>query len=87
MSSPEKDEDNPKNQNNKSINNDNNDPGLYTLQSLSQEFNTLEKKEELLNFEDLKNYNENPESNEYINNYQENDALHLLYDKKLRYQD
>ena len=69
MSSPEKDEDNPKNQNNKSINNDNNDPGLYTLHSLSQEFNTLEKKEELLNFEDLKNNNENPESNEYINNY------------------
>ena len=69
MSSPEKDEDNLKNQNNKSINNDNNDPGLYTLHSLSQEFNTLEKKEELLNFEDLKNNNENPESNEYINNY------------------
>ena len=69
MSSPEKDEDNPKNQNNKSINNGNNDPGLYTLHSLSQEFNTLEKKEELLNFEDLKNNNENPESNEYINNY------------------
>ena len=70
MSSPEKENENQKNKDKKNNNNtDNNDPGLYTLHSLSEEFNTLEKKDEPMNFEDLKINNENPENNEYITNY------------------
>ena len=49
--------------------NNNNDQGLYNLHSLSEEFNTLEKKDDPLNVEELKNNLEIPENNEYINNY------------------
>ena len=49
---------------------DNNDEqGLYNLHSLSEEFNKLEKKNEPLNVEELKNNLEILENNEYINNY------------------
>ena len=50
---------------------DNNDDeqGLYNLHSLSEEFNKLEKKNEPLNVEELKNNLEILENNEYINNY------------------
>ena len=49
---------------------DNNDEqGLYNLHSLSEEFNKLEKKNESLNVEELKNNLEILENNEYINNY------------------
>ena len=49
---------------------DNNDDeqGLYNLHSLSEEFNKLEKKNEPLNVEELKNNLEILENNEYINN-------------------
>ena len=47
---------------------DNNDEqGLYNLHSLSEEFNKLEKKNEPLNVEELKNNLEFLENNEYIN--------------------
>ena len=49
--------------------NNNNDQGLYNLHSLSEEFNSLEKKDDPLNVEELKNNLEIPENNEYINNY------------------
>ena len=57
---------------NNNINNDN-EKGLYTLNSLSEEFNALEKKtfsnkDELINFKELKN-NDNNENNEYLNEY------------------
>ena len=49
--------------------NNNNVQGLYNLHSLSEEFNSLEKKDDPLNVEELKNNLEIPENNEYINNY------------------
>ena len=92
MSSSEKENEN-ENQNNKeeNINNDikiksNNQKGLYTMHSLSEEFNTLEKKSFMKNndtpmkFEELKN-NENTINNEYITEYindlKEYYSLHL----------
>ena len=92
MSSSEKENEN-ENQNNKeeNINNDikiksNNQKGLYTMHSLSEEFNTLEKKSFMKNndtpmkFEELKN-NENTINNEYISEYindlKEYYSLHL----------
>ena len=50
-------------------NNDEQEQGLYNLHSLSEEFNKLEKKNEPLNVEELKNNLEILENNEYINNY------------------
>ena len=50
-------------------NNDDDEQGLYNLHSLSEEFNKLEKKNEPLNVEELKNNLEILENNEYINNY------------------
>ena len=80
MSSSEKENEN-ENKNNKeeNINDDikiksNNQKGLYTMHSLSEEFNTLEKKSFMKNndtpmkFEELKN-NENTINNEYITEY------------------
>ena len=92
MSSSEKENENT-NKNNKQENiNDeiknkqNNEKGLYTLHSLSEEFNTLEKKSFIKNndspmkFEELKN-NENTLNNEYITEYindlKEYYSLHL----------
>jgi len=92
MSSSEKENEN-ENQNNKeeNINDDikiksNNQKGLYTMHSLSEEFNTLEKKSFMKNndtpmkFEELKN-NENTINNEYITEYindlKEYYSLHL----------
>ena len=72
MSSPEKENESQINQNNNMNNNNNKDQGLYTLNSLSEEFNTLEKKDLPLNVNELKNNTENLENNnnnEYINNY------------------
>ena len=77
MSSPEKENLNKNSQlENKNLNNKNNkkiEPGLYTLHSLSEEFNTLEKrtlskKDEPLNYDELKN-DENIKKNEYLNEY------------------
>ena len=92
MSSSEKESEN-ENKNNKeeNINDDikiksNNQKGLYTMHSLSEEFNTLEKKSFMKNndtpmkFEELKN-NENTINNEYISEYindlKEYYSLHL----------
>ena len=92
MSSSEKENEN-ENQKNKeeNINNDiknksNNQKGLYTMHSLSEEFNTLEKRSFMKNndtpmkFEELKN-NENTINNEYttdyINDLKEYYSLHL----------
>ena len=92
MSSSEKENEN-ENKNNKeeNINDDikiksNNQKGLYTMHSLSEEFNTLEKKSFMKNndtpmkFEELKN-NENTINNEYITEYindlKEYYSLHL----------
>jgi chromosome segregation ATPase len=50
-------------------NNNNKNQGLYTLNSLSEEFNTLEKKDLPLKVDELKNNLENLDNNEYINNY------------------
>ena len=72
MSSPEKENESQINQNNNMNNNNNKDQGLYTLNSLSEEFNTLEKKDLPLNVNELKNNTENLDNNnnnEYINNY------------------
>ena len=77
MSSPEKENLNKNSQiENKNLSNKNNkkiEPGLYTLHSLSEEFNTLEKrtlskKDEPLNYDELKN-DENIKKNEYLNEY------------------
>ena len=77
MSSIEKDNKN-KNKNNqieniKLINTKKTEPGLYTLHSLSEEFNTMEKrtlskKDDLLNIEEFKNEEAN-QKNEYLNEY------------------
>ena len=69
MSSPEKDNENQINQNSNMNNNNNKNQGLYTLNSLSEEFNTLEKKDLPLKVDELKNNLENTDNNEYINNY------------------
>ena len=72
MSSPEKENESQLNQNSNMNNNNNKDQGLYTLNSLSEEFNTLEKKDLPLNVNELKNNTENLDNynnNEYINNY------------------
>ena len=69
MSSPEKDNENQINQNSNMNNNNNKNQGLYTLNSLSEEFNTLEKKDLPLKVDELKNNLENLDNNEYINNY------------------
>ena len=50
-------------------NNNNKDQRIYTLNSLSEEFNTLEKKDLPLKVDELKNNLENIDNNEYINNY------------------
>ena len=69
MSSPEKDNESQINQNSNMNNNNNKDQGIYTLNSLSEEFNTLEKKDPPLKVDELKNNLENLDNNEYINNY------------------
>ena len=69
MSSPEKDNESQLNQNNNMNSNNNKDQGIYTLNSLSEEFNTLEKKDLPLKADELKNNLENLDNNEYINNY------------------
>ena len=69
MSSPEKENESQINQNNNMNNNSNKDQGIYTLNSLSEEFNTLEKKDLPLKVDELKNNLENTDNNEYINNY------------------
>jgi len=69
MSSPEKENESQLNQNSNMINNNNKDQGIYTLNSLSEEFNTLEKKDLPLKVDELKNNLENLDNNEYINNY------------------
>ena len=69
MSSPEKENECQINQNNNMNNNSNKDQGIYTLNSLSEEFNTLEKKDLPLKVDELKNNLENLDNNEYINNY------------------
>ena len=70
MSSPEKENESQLNQNSNMNNNNNKDQGIYTLNSLSEEFNTLEKKDLPLKVDELKNNLENIDNNnEYINNY------------------
>ena len=69
MSSPEKENESQINQNSNMNNNNNKEQGLYTLNSLSEEFNTLEKKDLPLKVDELKNNLENLDNNEYINNY------------------
>ena len=69
MSSPEKENESQLNQNSNMNNNNNKDQGIYTLNSLSEEFNTLEKKDLPLKVDELKNNLENTDNNEYINNY------------------
>lgn len=69
MSSPEKENESQINQNSNMNNNNNKEQGLYTLNSLSEEFNTLEKKDLPLKVDELKNNLENIDNNEYINNY------------------
>ena len=69
MSSPEKENESQINQNSNMNNNNNKDQGIYTLNSLSEEFNTLEKKDLPLKVDELKNNLENTDNNEYINNY------------------
>ena len=69
MSSPEKDNESQINQNSNMNNNNNKDQGIYTLNSLSEEFNTLEKRDLPLKVDVLKNNLENLDNNEYINNY------------------
>ena len=69
MSSPEKENESQINQNNNMNNNNNKDQRIYTLNSLSEEFNTLEKKDLPLKVDELKNNLENIDNNEYINNY------------------
>ena len=70
MSSPEKENESQINQNSNMNNKNNNkDQGIYTLNSLSEEFNTLEKKDLPLKVDELKNNLENTDNNEYINNY------------------
>jgi chromosome segregation ATPase len=70
MSSPEKENESQINQNSNMNNNNNKEQGIYTLNSLSEEFNTLEKKDLPLKVDELKNNLENIDNNnEYINNY------------------
>lgn len=83
MSSEEKKDDQlNENENNKSQtfqinkNNNNNDMGLYTLHSLSEEFNTLEKKSPIKK-EDLKVDLKNEEINTYISDLKEYYTKHL----------
>ena len=76
MSSSEKENESQNNQtinmnnnNNNNNKNPNDNKALYTLHSLSEEFNTLEKKDLPMNLDELKNNIEPQENTEYINNY------------------